>query len=170
MSNNQSSDYGLLISPDIKLHRAYFKEMTRLHGIKTMYKYPIDGTQLDVRGDVVNKYSSENEVWCILQEYPDQKTLKKMGWAAEFNDGNCIMHVPYDLEHLQVGCLFTLPSAIEGAPARQFRVVQLSSIMIYPASFAVEVGVEYINIDEPILHEKDTGDGENLLIEIEGDD
>ena len=40
MSDNRT-DYGLLITKDIKLHRMWFKQMTALHGINCKYKAPL---------------------------------------------------------------------------------------------------------------------------------
>lgn len=54
-----------------------------------------------------------------------------------------VIHLPYDLHDLQVGCLIDIPSAFDGAPARTFRIVEISAIQIYPASVACKVVPEY---------------------------
>ena len=94
-----------------------------------------------------------------------------MGWVAELQEGSSIIHVPYDLPGLQVGALFDVPSGIDSAKPRTFRVISLQNIMIYPASIACEIALEYESVDEQHLvttaHEKEDMP---LLIDQEGDD
>ena len=54
-----------------------------------------------------------------------------------------MIHVEYDLPHLEVGALFTIPSGIDTATGRTFRVIAMQNIMVYPASIACEVAPEY---------------------------
>jgi hypothetical protein len=209
------NDYGKLLNQDIKLHRAWFKQMTKLIGITCQYKAPIIsinrikcqqcskvftfkssdvleskvccsncGTQNDIEnqiklntkefdkyGDLKAQYPKEGTpVGCIFQDHPDQKTLKKMGWVAELQEGSSIIHVPYDLENLQVGCLFEVPSGIDDAQPRLFRVISMQNIMVYPASIACEIAPEYETIDEPVLHTNFTNTTLPLLIDNEEDD
>lgn len=165
-------DYGYLIrGNDIKLHRTWFKEMTRLHGINVIYKEPLKNKEYDNRGDLVSGYKPGIIVGCIFQEHPDQKSLKKMGWVAELQEGSSIIHVPYDLPGLQVGALFEVPSGLDQAKPRTFRVISLQNIMIYPASIACEIALEYESVDEQhlittTLEKEDMP----LLIDQEGDD
>lgn len=165
-------DYGYLIrGNDIKLHRTWFKEMTRLHGINVIYKEPLKNKEYDNRGDLVSGYKPGIIIGCIFQEHPDQKSLKKMGWVAELQEGSSIIHVPYDLPGLQVGALFEVPSGLDQAKPRTFRVISLQNIMIYPASIACEIALEYESVDEQhlittALEKEDMP----LLIDQEGDD
>lgn len=71
--------YGKLLNQDIKLHRMYFKEMTKLIGINCIYRAPKNGKTFDVYGDLEANYFPPESIGCIFQEHPDQKTLKKMG-------------------------------------------------------------------------------------------
>lgn len=165
-------DYGYLIrGKDIKLHRTWFKEMTRLHGINVVYKEPLKNKEYDDRGDLVSGYKPGIKIGCIFQEHPDQKSLKKMGWVAELQEGSSIIHVPYDLPGLQVGALFEVPSGLDQAKPRAFRVISLQNIMVYPASIACEIALEYDSADEQhlittALEKEDMP----LLIDLEGDD
>lgn len=105
-----------------------------------------------------------------MQDHPDQKTLKKMGWVTELQESSSIIHVPYDLEHLEVGALFTLPAGIDGAPGRTFRVISMQVDMIYPASIACEVAPEYEDtMQESEIHDF-SGSNFNVLLDNEGDD
>ena len=169
MSENRK-DYGILITPEIKLHRQYFKEMVKLLGIKCIYRAPLPGKTFDMHGDLDTKYYPGEVVGVIFQDHPDQKTLKKMGWVAELQENSSIIHVPYDLPNLQVGALFIIPSGIDKAEGRVFRVISMQNIMVYPASIACEIAPEYEDIDEPILYNDFTQSTTTLLIDNEEDD
>ena len=170
MSNNVK-DYGILISPDIKLHRAWFKQCVALHGINCKYRAPLNNKGYDVHGDLNTGYKQEIIVGCLFEEHPNQKSLKKAGWVAELQDGSSMIHVPYDLPGLQVGALFEVPSGLDNSKGRVFRVISLSNIMIYPASVSCELALEYESNDEQHLitsdHEKEDMP---LLIDREEDD
>ena len=163
-------DYGRLITPEIKLHRQYFKEMVKLLGINCIYRAPLPGKQFDKHGDLDARYYAGEVVGVIFQEHPDQKTLKKMGWVAELQENSSIIHVPYDLPHLEVGALFIIPSGIDQAQGRVFRVISMQNIMVYPASIACEIAPEYEDIDEPTVHNDFTRDTTTLLMDNEEDD
>lgn len=171
MSNNKT-DYGLLlIENNIKLNRLYFKQMVALIGINCKYKAPLKNKTYDINADLQTGYQPEITVGCIFEEHPDQKSLKKAGWVAELQEGSSVIHVPYDLPDLQVGALFDVPSGLDNAPTRTFRVIKMSNIMIYPASISCEIALEYKSVDEQHLittaHEKEDMP---LLIDREGDD
>lgn len=150
--SDRPNDYGLLINKDIKLHRLYFKQMVKLLGINCQYEAPKSASDFDIHGDLEGKYFPAETVGVIFQDHPDQKTLKKMGWVAELQESSSIIHVAYDLPHLAVGALFTLPSGLDNAPGRKFRVISMHNIMMYPASIACEVAPEYEDLDEPVIH------------------
>lgn len=136
-------NYGLLINKDIKLHRTYFKQLVKLQGIFCNYFAPRTTKTYDQNGELDSKYYEPMKVGVIFNEHPDQKSLKKMGWVAELQEGSSIIHVPYDLPHLEVGAIFEIPSGLDDAKPRRFRVISMSNIMIYPASIACEIGLEY---------------------------
>ena len=164
------TDYGLLITKDIKLHRTWFKQMTALHGINCKYFPPAENKIFDTYGDLQTSYDSETLVGCIFEEHPNQKSLRKAGWVAELQEGSSIIHVPYDLPGLQVGALFELPSGLDNGKGRLFRVISLSNIMIYPASIACEVALEYNSVDEQQLITACEKNDMPLLIDREDDD
>ena len=169
MSDNKNN-YGLLLNKDIKLHRLYFKQMVKLLGINCIYKAPLPGKTFDRHGDLDTDYYKPELVGCIFQEHPDQKTLKKMGWVAELQESSSIIHVPYDLPHLQVGALFIVPSGIDQAEGRVFRVISMQNIMVYPASIACEIAPEYEDIDDKTIHSDFTTETVTLLRDNEDDD
>ena len=140
---NPDNKYGMLLTPEIKLHRKYFLEMAKLLGIQLIYRAPLPGKTFDEHGDLNANYYPGQVVFGIFQDHPDQKTLKKMGWVAELQENSSIIHVPYDLPNLQVGALFIIPSGIDKAEGRVFRVISMQNIMVYPASIACEIAPEY---------------------------
>ncbi len=170
MSDRQG-DYGFLINDDIKLHRMYFEEMVEMVGIFVQYRAPLEkNKQYDLHGDLQTKYYDPIKIGCIFQDHPDQKTLKKMGWVSELQEGSSIIHVAYDVPHLEVGGLVTIPSGIDDAEPRTFRIIGMKSIMIYPASIACEIAPEYEDVDELTIHTEYSNSSTNLLVDLEGDD
>ena len=169
MSSTQK-DYGFLINKDIKLHRKYFEQMTKMLGINCIYQEPLPGKDYDMHGHLSTKYKEGVIVGCIFQDHPDQKTLKKMGWVTELQEGSSIIHVPYDLSGIQVGALFTIPSGIDNAPPRVFRVISIQNIMVYPASIACEIAPEYFDRDEQVQFTDFSKEDFTLLIDNEEDD
>lgn len=136
--------YGLLITPDIKLHRQYFKEMVRLLGVNCIYRAPVvSDKHYTLNGEVETQFQAPQVVGCLFEDHPTQKTTKKLGWNSEQMEGASIIHVPYDLKDLQQGALFIVPSAFDNTKGRLFRVDELSSIMIYPASISCKIVPEY---------------------------
>jgi hypothetical protein len=169
MSDNVK-DYGLLITKDIKLHRTWFKQLIALHGINCKYRAPI-GKDYDMHADLQTGYKPEIIVGCLFDEHPNQKSLKKAGWVAELQEGSSIIHVPYDLPDLQVGALFEVPSGLDNGKGRVFRVISMSNIMIYPASIACEIALEYATNDEQRLSTSAVEKEDMpLLIDREDDD
>lgn len=170
MSDNRT-DYGILINKDIKLHRMWFKQMLALHGVNCKYRAPLQNKTNDVHGDLQTGYKPEIIVGCLFEEHPNQKSLRKAGWVAELQEGSSMIHVPYDLPDLQVGALFEVPSGLDNGKGRLFRVISMSNIMIYPASIACEIALEYESNDEQQLitaaHEQEDMP---LLIDQEDDD
>lgn len=164
------NDYGILINKDIKLHRLYFKQMVQLLGINCKYYAPRNNKTFDKLGDLETDYFLPETVGCIFQEHLDQKTLRKMGWAAELQEGSSIIHVPYDLQNLQVGALFAVPSGIDGATSRLFRVIAMQNIMVYPASIACELALEYKNSDEAVITQDFKNNNFTVLVDYEEDD
>jgi len=143
-------DYGLLINPDAKLHRKWFKETVKLHGIFCEYRAPRESKEFDIHGElsVDTNYYPPERVGVLFHEHPDQKSLKKMGWVTELQEGSSLISVEYDLPHLEVGALFTIPAGIDGAAPRTFRVISMSNIMIYPATITCEIAPEYETTEE----------------------
>jgi hypothetical protein len=163
-------DYGKLLMPDITLQRRYFNEMVMLLGVNVQYQSPIENKQYTLQGELETSYTNPVKVGCIFEEHISQSTAKKMGWTAELQENASVIHVPYDLEGLQAGALFEVPSGIDIAKPRLFRVISMQNIMVYPASIACEIAPEYRDTDEKTTIEDFTKTNFNLLVDNEEDD
>ena len=161
----QAPKYGLLLNNDIKLHRGYFDEMIRLLGIQVIYRAPLPDKHYTTYAEIESNYAEPILVGCIFDEHPTQQTLKKMGWVAELQQNSSFIHVPYDLPDLQQGALFIVPSGIDNATGRLFRVVSMSTSMVYPASITCEIVPEYENTYVPETNDDYVHSTDNLLNE-----
>lgn len=161
----QAPKYGLLLNNDIKLHRGYFDEMIRLLGIQVIYRAPLPDKHYTTYAEIESNYAEPILVGCIFDEHPTQQTLKKMGWVAELQQNSSFIHVPYDLPDLQQGALFIVPSGIDNAKGRLFRVVSMSTSMVYPASITCEIVPEYENTYVPETNDDFVHSTDNLLNE-----
>jgi hypothetical protein len=121
--NSYMSKYGKLITPDAKIHRKYFEELVRLWGIQVFYRAPMENKHWNGYAEIESNYQEPIQIGCIFHDHPDQKTLKKMGWVSELQEDASLVDLPYDTPDLQYGALLFVPSGIEGASARLFRVV-----------------------------------------------
>ena len=143
------ANYGLLLKQkDILLQRKYFEECVTLLGVKVIHRAPRPGKTYTTYAEIQSNYFEPEAVGCIFDEHPNQRTMKKLGWNAELGEGASIISVPYDLEGLQQGSLFIIPSAFDKTKGRLFRVVEITGIMIYPASLTCKLVPEYENILE----------------------
>ena len=159
--NNQK--YGILLTPDIRQHRQYFREMCKLIGIRVLYRSPKPGKKYTTYAEIDVNYYPPILVGCIFDEHPSQRTLRKMGWISELDENSSFIHVDYDLPNLQQGSMFIVPSGLDDGKGRLFRVVKMATSMVYPASITCEIVPEYIDNFEGVAYGYDL----NALIESE---
>ena len=169
--------YGSLMHPSIKLHRQWFIEMTRLLGIRVNYFYPINskidqstqkltvkkGVNWTLYAELTSNYAPPIPIHCIFDQHPDQQTMKKIGWMSELSDSSSIIHVAYDLPNLQYGCLFEIPSGLDNSFGRFFRLVKLTTGIMYPASVICEVVPEYWDKYIPDQNTHENNSNQNVL-------
>ncbi len=147
------NNYGLLLNEkDIKLQRNYFKEMCNLIGAKVIYRANRPDKHWTTYAEIDSNYYEPIVVDCLFNEFPDQRTMKKLGWVSELDENVSLISVPYDTPNIQVGALFIIPSAFDGAKGRLFRVIRLSTIMIYPASVTCAMVPEYEDTFDDSAH------------------
>ena len=140
------TQYGLLLKQkDILLQRKYFDEMCQMIGVRVIHRAPRSGKSYTIYAEIDTNFYEPELVGCIFDEHPNQRTMKKLGWNAELNDNASIISVPYDLNGLQQGSLFIIPSAFDNTKGRLFRVTEITSIMIYPCSLTCKLVPEFEN-------------------------
>lgn len=145
-----NTNYGLLLNEkDILLQRHYFDEMCSMIGVNVIHRAPRQGKTYTLYSEIDSNYFEPESVGCIFDEHPNQRTMKKLGWNAELDSSASIISVPYDLKGLQQGSLFIIPSAFDQSQGRLFRVVEITSIMIYPCSLTCKLVPEYENTFTP---------------------
>lgn len=146
----ENKDTGLLLNANnIKLHRFYFKQTVRLIGINVLFRsIKSNSKQYDIHGELDANYNPPIVVGCVFNEHTDQYTMRKLGWVVERDTTTPVIHVPYDLEGLEAGALFIIPSGLDHAEGRVFKVIRMSSIPIYPSSIACELGPIYASTFE----------------------
>lgn len=141
---SQSNVYGLLINEkDILLQRNYFSELVTMLGVQVKHRAPRANKTYTMYSELDSCYFEPVVTGCIFEEHPDQRTMKKLGWNVELQEAASIISVPYDLQGLEQGSLFEIPDAFNIGKYRLFRVVQISGVMIYPASLTCHVVPEY---------------------------
>lgn len=158
-------DVGVLLNPNnIKLHRFHFNQTVKLIGIQAIYRAPMENKSWDGYGELDSFFYPPQKVGCLFTEHPNQKTLKKMGWVAELDERSSMIEVPYDLEKLQLGALFIIPSALDNAKGRVFKVLHMESVAVCPASILCEIAPVYENaFDRSQLQHEDND--MNLLLD-----
>lgn len=117
--------------------------MTKLLGIKVGYQYPLDSKYYNLNGELIAQYSESRDIFCIFNDHLDQKTAKMLGWDFQLDQQAQIITVAYDLENLQIGCLFNIPEGLDSQKRRLYRVVEMSTIQVYPASVTCKLVQEY---------------------------
>lgn len=140
------NEIGILYNKqNLDLQRTYFKQMLRMIGIKVIHYAPLPGKRYTTYAEIKTCFEPPIVTGCIFEEHPTQKTMKKLGWDSERQEDASLISVPYDLPHVQAGSIFALPSGIDNAEARLFRVVEMSTIMLYPASITCKLVPEWSN-------------------------
>lgn len=155
----------LLNQQDISLHLNYFIEMTSLLGIKVIYRAPKEDKHYTTYGEIDTNFYAPSKVGCIFEEHPTVKSMRKLGWNSENTTDFSIIHVPYNLEKLQKGGIFILPDPFNPKIGRVFRVIELGTIYIYPASVACKIVPEFENTLESSVIEDFSSSNFNLLKE-----
>lgn len=165
----ENKDVGVLLNGNnIKLHRQYFKQTVRLLGINVIYRAPMPNKTWDGYGELDGSFYPPKIVGCLFTEHPNQKTLKKLGWVAELQESSSIIEVPYDLEGLQVGALFIVPSGLDNAKGRVFKVIGMENVAVYPATVLCEIAPVYQDsFDRAQLQHTDNDT--NLLMDTSSD-
>lgn len=141
-----TANYGVLLNEQaIKYQRRQFNEMVRLLGINVTY-FSIKNKHFSNYSELISDPKNGITVGCIFTDHIDQKTQRKLGWNAELVENALVLNMPYDTPDIEVGCLVMIPSGLDNAPPRLFRISRMSNIMIYPASITCECVPEFADV------------------------
>lgn len=143
----ENKDTGLLIDKqNTNLQRQYFKEMLRLKGIMVLHRAPRpESKDYDLHGELDALYCEPTQTACIFEEHPNQWTMKKLGWATSLQEDVSLIHIPYDLEGVQAGSLFIIPSGLDNSEGRVFKVIRMSNIAVFPSEIICEIAPMMVN-------------------------
>ena len=145
----ENKDTGLLLDKqNIELQRFYFEEMVRLKGINLIYRAPREDKSYNGYGELDTFFYEPIVVGCIFEDHPNQWTMKKLGWNSELQEEVSIVHLPYDTPKLQRDALVIVPSGVDNAEGRLFRIIKMSTICMYPASVACQIAPVWQNTFE----------------------
>lgn len=163
-------EFGILYNEEnLKLQRNAFNEMLRLVGIQVIHYAPRPGKHYTTYAEIKTNFEDPVVTGCIFEEHPTQKTMKKLGWNAEQQEEASLISVPYDLANVQAGSIFVLPSGIDNAQGRLFRVVDMSTIMMSPACITCKLVPEWES-RIPEAQQKRTEHNFNLLCDTDEDE
>lgn len=154
----EQNDIGILLrEKNIKLQRRYFEETVKLIGIQAIYREPLEGKKWDEWGELNAYFKPPRRVGVLFEDHPTQRSLKKRGWVAELQENSSLIDVPYDVPGLQAGALFILPSGIDNAKGRVFKVLNNQNIMVFPSYITCEIAPVYEStLDRRQLNFEDT--------------
>ena len=136
----ENKDTGILISKkNVELQRFYFKQAVKLIGIQVKYRAPRKDKHYNGYGELDTYFFEPITVGVIFEEHPNIWTMRKLGWDSELQEGESIVHVPYDTKGLGVGGMFEVPSGLDDTGPRKFRILKMRSSIIYPSEIVCHI-------------------------------
>ena len=146
----EQKDTGTLIrEKNAKLQRFYFNQAVKLLGVQTRYFAPRKGKHYDGHGELESFFCEPIKVGVVFEDHPTVWTMRKLGWDVELQDGETLIHVPYDTPCLERGGIFEIPSGIDNSEPRRFRVLRMSMSLIYPSEIVCHIAPLYMSNFEP---------------------
>ena len=140
---------GRLVHEDAKRWREYFKEMADLLGITVFYQHPLEDTKsYNLHGELETQYSELEETDVIFEEFPKQQTLRKLGWFSEGQEPMPMIQCSWDLPNIQIGSRFVIPSGIDNAKGRVFRVTKMSNELQFPANCYCQIAPDFDEVNK----------------------
>ena len=138
----ENRDTGLLLDKaNIELYRAWFNQMVELLGINVLYRAPRKKDKTyDLHGELDTLYCEPIMVGSVFEEYTNQKTMKKLGWNAERDETHPTIQVAYDVPGLESGGLFIIPSGLDNAEGRVFKILDMHTAPVFPFCVVCKLG------------------------------
>ena len=155
---------GLLTGEDTKLFRSFFKEMTKLRGLKVDYIYPVDET-ISIHGQIFPDFSSIFNIDIIFESNPKIKTLKNYGWVSEDKENKpYVAYFPYDTPHIQSKARIKLYPIGSEKDGKWFEITDIHEAIEFPDAYICKLAPVYVNEKEKLDYEQTNNnyiDGDN---------
>lgn len=146
---------------EINLKRTMALDYFKMHGIEGVL-YEIETETQNVYTDDTNVYKEGKELPIIFQQFPDIKTLKKLGWYNQDRvDLPWIMYIPFyypdgEKTDVRLNVLLEFASEEPSVEARRFKVEKVAGkgfSALYWVVNVIPVADEYIKnppVAEPV--------------------
>lgn len=136
----ENKDTGLLISKkNINLQRFYFNQAVRLYGIICTYRAPRESKKYNGYGELDTYFYEPITIGVIFEDHPNVWTMRKLGWDSELQEGETLVHVPYDVPKLESGGMLEIPSGLDNTPGKRFRILKMRTSMVYPSEVVCHI-------------------------------
>ena len=145
----------LIVPAEIEYMRRMFKFTVEQVGVQFLYRYPLNNDVDSYNQPAPDGYSERMSIFGIFDGEPKLKTYKDLGWVAEKNDNlPFLIHVPFDVPHIQAGCLFESDGQITGIKPRLFQVKELSTPLVCPDHIVCQI-VPLVGNTPPLVAQTD---------------
>lgn len=117
---------------EVNLKRSMALEYFNMHGIDSQF-YAISVEQSNLYDDDNHIYEEPVNIPVIFQQFPDIRTLKKLGWfVGDTEDLPILMYIPfYDLEGNEIAVKdnvkISLPIEVPSLDTKTFKVKKIAS-------------------------------------------
>ena len=136
----EQRDTGILIrEKNVKLQRFYFNQAVKLIGVYVNYRAPRKGKHYNGYGELDTFFIEPIRVGIIFEEHPNIWTMKKLGWDSELQEGETLVHVPYDVPNLESGGMLEVPSGIDNTEPKRFRILKMRTSLVYPSEVVCHI-------------------------------
>ena len=136
----EQKDTGILIrKKNVNLQRFYFKQAVRLIGINVLYRAPRKNKKYNGYGELDTYFLEPINVGVIFEDHPNIWTMRKLGWDSELQEGETLIHVPYDTPNLESGGMLEVPSGLDDTPGKRFRILKMRTSMVYPSEVVCHI-------------------------------
>jgi len=141
---------GLLTNEDSMLFQTFFKEMTKLRGIKVQYIYPVI-EDISIHGQIFPKFSSIFDLDIMFETNPKIKTLKNYGWISEDSENKpYIAYLPIDTPYIQSKARLKINPIGSNKQGKWFEITEISEAIEYPDAYACKLAPIFINEPEKL--------------------
>lgn len=143
----------LIVPEEIDYLRQQFNFTVKQVGVLFQYRYPLNNKIDYFNQPAPDGYSERMPIYGIFEGEPKLKTYRNLGWVVEKNDNlPFLIHVPFDVPHIQRGCLFEIDGQITAIKSRLFQVTELSTGLVCPDHIICQI-VPLVGNSRPLTEE-----------------